>query len=61
MVSLSWKSGQEIDGVLYLGLMPPFGATLSDEDIAAVANHERTQWGNDAPLVTVTEVRALRN
>ena len=58
---LNGLSGKEIDGVLYLGLMPPFGATLSDEDIAAVTNHERTQWGNDAPLVTVTDVRALRN
>ena len=32
--------------------------TLTTPD---AANHERTQWGNDAPRVTVTEVRALRN
>lgn len=40
--------------------MPPFGAILDDADVAAVVNHERTQWGNDAPLVTEDDVAALR-
>jgi cytochrome c oxidase cbb3-type subunit 2 len=40
--------------------MNAFGAILSDEEIAAVVNHERTHWGNSAPLVTPTDVRALR-
>ncbi len=54
-------SGKVIDGVSYPGPMPPFGGILSDEEVAAVVNHERTQWGNNAPLVTAGDVAALRN
>ncbi len=54
-------SGKVIDGVAYPGPMPPFGAILSDAEVAAVVNHERTQWGNDAPLVTANDVARLRN
>lgn len=54
-------SGKLIDGVAYPGPMPPFGALLSDEEIAAVVNHERTNWSNDAPLVTAADVASLRN
>ena len=49
-----------IDGVAYPAPMPSFGALLSDADVAAVVNHERTHWGNDAPLVTEADVAALR-
>ena len=53
-------AGKVIDGVNYPTPMPPFGAILDDADVAAVVNHERTQWGNDAPLVTEADVAALR-
>lgn len=53
-------SDKVIDGVVYGAPMPPFGSSLSDEDVAAVVNHERSQWGNNAPLVTPADVRALR-
>lgn len=53
-------AGKAIDGVNYPTPMPPFGAILDDADIAAVVNHERTQWGNDAPLVSADGVAALR-
>jgi len=33
---------------------------LSDEEIAAVVNHERTQWGNSAKIVNIEEVKRLR-
>ena len=49
-----------IDGVTYPALMPPFGAILSDEEIAAVVNHERTSWGHNASLVTPEQVSGLR-
>ncbi len=52
--------GKTIDGVVYASPMPPFGALLSDEEVAAVVNHERTQWGNSAPLVSPADVEALR-
>ncbi|QXL83695.1 multicopper oxidase domain-containing protein [Comamonas sp. NLF-1-9] len=53
-------SGEVIDGVSYPSPMPPFGGALSDADVADIANHERTQWGNRAKLVTADEVKAQR-
>ncbi len=52
--------GGVIDGVTYTSPMPPFAAQLSDEQVAAVINHERTSWGNSAPLVTPDAVAAVR-
>lgn len=57
---LNGLSGKEIDGVNYASPMPAFGSTLSDEEISAVVNHERTQWGNNAPTVTPDDVTELR-
>jgi len=42
------------------GAMPPFGHQLSDEEIAAIASHERNSWGNSAKNVTAEEVRKIR-
>lgn len=53
-------SGSVIGGVRYTSPMPAWGATLSDADVAAVINHERTSWGNRAPLVTATDVATVR-
>ena len=53
-------TGKEIDGVAYASPMPAFGTLLSDEEIAAVVNHERTQWENNASTVTPEDVAALR-
>jgi len=52
--------GRTIAGVGYAAVMPPFGGALSDEQIAAVVNHERTSWGNASPTVTPEDVAALR-
>lgn len=43
------------------GAMPPFADMLSDEDIAAIATHERSSWGNNAPAVTPEEVKKIRD
>jgi len=41
--------------------MPPFGAMLDDEQVAAVANHVQTHFGNQAAEpVTPGQVHALR-
>ena len=40
--------------------MPPFGATLSDADIAALASMLRNSWGNAAPEVTAVDVYDAR-
>lgn len=50
----------EVKGTVYNGAMPAFGEQLSDEEIAAVVTYVRGAWSNDAPAVTVEEVRAAR-
>jgi mono/diheme cytochrome c family protein len=54
-VLLSGKEGA-------IGLMPPVGATYSDDQLAAVLTYVRRSWGNTAPPVdslSVLEVRGL--
>ena len=41
--------------------MPAFRDQLSDAEIAAVANHERTSWGNDFGEVTAQQVAQERS
>lgn len=52
-------SGKAIAGKTYSGAMPPF-SQLSDNDIAAIVDHERTSWGNNAPIVSPDEVKRAR-
>ncbi|EVT85907.1 alcohol dehydrogenase [Pseudomonas aeruginosa VRFPA09] len=40
--------------------MPPFGWRMNDQEIADVVNFIRTSWGNQAPSVSVDEVKRLR-
>jgi cytochrome c oxidase cbb3-type subunit 2 len=40
--------------------MPAFKDVLNDDDLAAVLNHERTSWGNEAPTVRGADVARLR-
>ncbi len=42
------------------GPMPPFGDQLSDEEIAAIINYERTSWGNEGKTITPEDVKAVR-
>lgn len=42
------------------GMMVGFGDVLSDAEIAAIATHERSSWGNNAPEVTEEDVRQVR-
>ena len=41
--------------------MPPFTDQLSNEEIAAIANHERTSWGNDASTLSAEDVKKIRD
>jgi mono/diheme cytochrome c family protein len=52
--------GKAIGGVTYTAVMPPFGPQLNDAEVAAVVNHERSSWGNDASLVRAEDVAAVR-
>lgn len=53
----------------YNGLAPAYGempavgttANLKAEEIAAIINHEKGSWGNNAPKVTVKQVQEIMN
>ena len=57
---LNGRQGSSIRGVTYASPMPAFKEILNDADIAAIVNHERTSWGNAAPLVSTADVARLR-
>jgi mono/diheme cytochrome c family protein len=59
-VVLFGMQGQAINGIDYAAAMPPFSELLTDEEVAAIINHERTSWGNNAPTVTVEQVQKIR-
>lgn len=46
----------EVNGVIYNHPMPAY-PELSETQIVNVVNYVNTAWGNDYPLVTITEVR----
>ena len=50
----------EVQGQTFEGLMPPWGPTLKDAEIAAVATYVRRAWGNKAAPVTTARVTAIR-
>lgn len=52
--------GKVINGVKYATPMPSWESQLSDEEIAAVINHERSSWGNKGKLVSPEEVSKIR-
>lgn len=43
------------------GVMVGFADILSDEEIAAIATHERNSWGNTAPEITPEDVKKVRD
>jgi cytochrome c oxidase cbb3-type subunit 2 len=51
---------QGYDARSEFGQMPGFASQLSDEEISAIANHERSSWGNKAPTVSEEDVRKIR-
>ena len=49
-----------VAGEEYESMMPPFGGTLGDPELAAVATYIRSSWGNTGDAVTAAEVAAVR-
>jgi mono/diheme cytochrome c family protein len=43
-----------------IGLMPPAGATMSEEELASVLTYIRGSWGNNAAPVAPAEIREWR-
>jgi mono/diheme cytochrome c family protein len=54
------NDGVEIDGDTYTNPMPPFGATLKDEDIADVLSYVRSHFGNKAAPIGKLQVSKVR-
>jgi mono/diheme cytochrome c family protein len=44
----------------YNVVMPPFGGTFNDADVAAVLTYVRGAFGNTAPAITADQVKAQR-
>ena len=59
-IVLNGLKDKVISGVSYSSPMSGFGALLNDEEVAAVVNHERTSWGNNALKVNHEIVAAER-
>ena len=51
--------GKTIDNIKYGSPMPPW-SQLSDQDIAAIIDYERSAWDNHGKPVTAAEVAAVR-
>jgi mono/diheme cytochrome c family protein len=50
----------EVAGETFNGMMPPWGGTLKDEDIAAVLTYVRSTWGNTGAPITAAKVASIR-
>lgn len=55
-IVLHGLSGKTIGSVKYAAQMPAFAGQLTDAQIAAVVDHERTSWGNHGTAVTPAQV-----
>jgi len=50
----------EVAGETFNSMMPPWGPTLKDADIAAVLTYVRSTWGNKGAPVTAATVASIR-
>jgi mono/diheme cytochrome c family protein len=55
-----FSDGVEINGDSYTNPMPPFGASLKDEEIADVLTYVRNSFGNKASEISADQVRVQR-
>ncbi len=49
-----------VKGQGFNSMMPAQGAAITDADIAAAINYERSSWGNTGAQVTAAQVAAIR-
>ena len=50
----------EVAGETFNGMMPGWGTTLKDPDIAAVLTYVRSTWGNKGTPITAASVAKIR-
>lgn len=55
-IVLHGLAGKTINGEHFAAQMPAFASQLTDAQIAAVVDHERTSWGNHGRAVTPQQV-----
>jgi mono/diheme cytochrome c family protein len=60
IVLLGLNGPVEVNGKTYNLEMPPQGAAITDENIAAILTHVRSSWGNKASAVSVDQVKKVR-
>ncbi len=60
IVLLGLNGPVEVNGKTYNLEMPPQGAAITDENIAAILTHVRSSWGNKATAVSVAQVKKVR-
>jgi mono/diheme cytochrome c family protein len=41
--------------------MPPFGASLSDQEVAALLSYLRNSWGNHGSMVSSAQISRYRS
>ena len=51
----------EVAGQPFDAVMPPWGPTLKDAEIAAVATYVRSAWGNKSAPISAASVAAIRS
>ncbi len=49
-----------VKGAKYYGVMTPWGAMFSDQEVANVVTYIRSQWGNKASAATAADVARVR-
>jgi mono/diheme cytochrome c family protein len=49
-----------VNNAMFAGAMTPFGAVLSDEELAAIATYARSAWGNNAAAVRAEVFKRVR-
>ena len=59
-IVLFGSKGKVINGKTYSSEMPAWENQLSNDEAAAIINHERKSWGNNAPTVTVEDIAKIR-
>ncbi len=59
-IVLQGLHGKAIGTTQYAAQMPAFGSQLTDEQIAAVVDHERTSWGNHGRTILPDQVKRNR-
>jgi mono/diheme cytochrome c family protein len=60
-VPLAGLNGEiQVKGQAWNLSMPPMGAALSDDKLAAVLTYIRSSWGNQSSAVSADEVKAVR-